>query len=73
MADPISILSVSFDLLQRIVNDRRACLAHDFVLRIRASGTTNCADNLSLADEWNTIARKTPATSFAGRSEADRG
>ncbi|HXN26831.1 MAG TPA: hypothetical protein VN902_06890, partial [Candidatus Acidoferrales bacterium] len=33
---------------RELVNYCRACLAYDFVLGIRASRTTDCADNHSL-------------------------
>ena len=49
--------SVSFDLRREFVNYCRTCLAHDFVLGIRASGTTNCADDVALIDQWNTASR----------------
>jgi NAD(P)-dependent dehydrogenase (short-subunit alcohol dehydrogenase family) len=34
-----------------LINYCRPCLAHDFVLGIRASRTTDCADNISLDDQ----------------------
>jgi hypothetical protein len=50
--------SVSFDPRRELINDCRPCLAYDFVLGIRASRTTDCADNHSLVDQWNTASRR---------------
>ena len=33
-------------------------LAHNFVLRIRASRTTDCADNSTKVDQWNAASRR---------------
>src|SRR5580692_1315049 len=35
----------------------RACLADDLILGIRASRTTNCADDCRLLDQWNAASR----------------
>ena len=43
---------------RELVNYCRACLADDFVLGIRASRTTNCADDRSLLDQRNAAARR---------------
>src|SRR5271154_2029294 len=50
--------SVLFDLRRDLINYCRPCLAHDFVLGIRASRTTDCADNIALVDQWNAASRR---------------
>jgi len=40
-----------------LVDYRRACLADDVVLGIRASRRTDCADNHSLFDQWDAASR----------------
>ena len=50
--------SESFDAHGELVNYRRPCLAHDFVLGIRASRTTDCADNIALVDQWYAASRR---------------
>jgi hypothetical protein len=42
----------SFVPCRQLVNYCRACLADDLVLGIRASRTTDCADNHPLVDQW---------------------
>src|SRR5271170_5022825 len=51
-------INVSFDPRGEFVNYCRPCLAHDFVLGIRASRTTDCADNIALVDQWNAASRR---------------
>src|SRR5271170_4938432 len=51
-------INVSFDPRRELVNYCRPCLAHDFVLGIRASRTTDCADNRAPVDQWNTASRR---------------
>ena len=41
-----------------MVNHRRPRLAHHFVLGIRPSGNTDCADNVALIDQWNAASRR---------------
>src|ERR1700687_404961 len=48
----------SFDSRRDFVNYCNPCLAHDFVLGIRASRTTDCSDNIALFDQWNTASRR---------------
>src|SRR5580658_3625615 len=55
---PLPLSSVSFDLLRQLVDHCRPSLAHDFVLGIRSSGTTDCADDIALVDERNTASRR---------------
>ena len=43
--------SALFDPCRVLINYCRPCLAHDFVLGIRASRTTDCADDISLDDQ----------------------
>jgi pimeloyl-ACP methyl ester carboxylesterase len=50
--------SVSFDPRREFVNDCRPCLAHDVILGIRASRTTDCADNIALVDQRNPTSRR---------------
>src|SRR5580693_2600585 len=50
--------SISLDPRREFVNYCRACLAHNFILGIRASGATDCADNIALLDQWNTASRR---------------
>ena len=40
------------------INYCRPCLADDFVLGIRASRTTDCADDIALVDQRNTASRR---------------
>jgi hypothetical protein len=44
-----------------LINYGRARLADDFVLRIRASRATDCADNRPLLDQRNAAARRNDA------------
>src|ERR1700680_1545357 len=57
---PVSVVSrqESFDSRREFVNYCRPCLAHDCILGIRASRTTDCADNIALFDQWNTASRR---------------
>src|ERR1700678_4294892 len=48
----------SLDPGRESVNDCRARLAHDFVLGIRSSRTTDRADNYVLVDQWNAASRR---------------
>src|SRR5580700_7297245 len=41
----------------QLVDYCRACLADDFVLGIRSSRTTDCADNRPLFDQWDAASR----------------
>jgi hypothetical protein len=41
-----------------VVDYRSACLADDLVLRIRATRTTDCANNRTLVDQWNAASRR---------------
>jgi hypothetical protein len=50
--------SVSFDPRRELINYCCSCFAHDFVLGIRASRATDCADNHALVDQWNTASRR---------------
>jgi hypothetical protein len=50
--------SRSFVHLRELVNYRRACLADNLVLGVRASRTTDCADNHPLLDQRNAAARR---------------
>jgi hypothetical protein len=59
--------SVSFDPRRKFVNYCRPCLAHDFVLGIGASRTTDCADNIALVDQWNTASRRNDSIGTSGR------
>ncbi len=51
-------ISVLFDPRRELINYCRPCLAHDFVLGIRASRTTDSADNIALFDQWNAASRR---------------
>jgi hypothetical protein len=46
-----------FDPRLELINYCRACLAHNFILGIRASRTTDCADNIALLGQWNAASR----------------
>jgi len=54
--------SVSFDSRLAFINHHGACVAHDFVLGIRASGTTDYADDIVLLDQWNTASKRSDST-----------
>jgi len=54
--------SVSFDSRRGLINHRCACVAHDFVLGIRASRTIDCADDIALLDQWNTASKRNDST-----------
>src|SRR3984885_11520396 len=47
----------SFVCCRKLVDYCRACLADDLVLGIRASRTTDCADNQPLFDQWDAASR----------------
>jgi hypothetical protein len=57
-APPYAFSRESFDPRREFVNYCCPCLAHDFVLGIRASRTADCADNHALVDQWNTASRR---------------
>src|ERR1700691_3091231 len=48
----------SLDPCREFVSDCHPRLAHDFILRIGASRTTDCADNIAQVDQWNTASRR---------------